>query len=268
LDKLQLPQFEGKGNPMKKSVKHSILQHSVQAGVLGLTFTTVALAASAAQGAWRTYITDDPVGRNVVMIESRAPLETMVTTSSAVKGTIKLSEADILQNPEARFELDLTSLDTGIAVRNDHMAGAEWLDTARYPKAVFTLTKIGARPRMMYPIARHQKATVKGEGELNFHGVTRTIPVEIEATPIAATKETAARLPGDLLHVRAKFTIELDKFGVKVPEMAQLKIANNQQVTVDIFSSTGAPKTAAAANTTTKIELPKGTEPWPLKQIR
>jgi len=43
---------------------------------------------------------------------------------------------------------------------------------------------------------------------------------------------------------------------VKVPEMAQLKVANRQEVTVDIFTSTGAPKTAAATNTTaTKIEL-------------
>ena len=219
----------------------------MQAGVLGLTFTSLGLAAMAAQGAWRTYIADDPVGRNVVMIESRAPLETMVIMTSAVKGTIKLNEADILQSPKARFEVDITTLDTGIAMRNEHMAGEGWLDTAKYPTAVFTLKKIGARPKMMYPITRHQKATVKGEGELNFHGITRTIPVQIEATPIAATKETAARLAGDLLHVRAKFTIDLAKFGVKVPEMAQLKVANKQEVTVDIFTSTELPKPPAAA---------------------
>ena len=242
---------------MKKLVKHSM-----QAGVLGLTITSAAFAAMAAQGAWRTYIADDPVGRNVVMIESRAPLETMVTTTSAVKGTIKLSEADILNNPEARFEVDLTSLDTGIAMRNEHMAGEDWLGTAKYPKATFTLTKIGGRPKMMYPITRHQKATVKGEGELNFHGVTRKIPVQIEATPIAGNKDTAARLPGDLLHVRAKFTIELDKYGIKVPEMAQLKVANKQEVMVDIFTSTEMPKppgaTAATKPKETKITMDNG----------
>ena len=247
---------------MKKLIKHS-----VQAGVLGLTVTSVGLAAMAAQGAWRTYIADDPVGRNVVMIESRAPLETMLTTTSAVTGSIKVSEDDILQNPEASFELDLSTLDTGIALRNEHMKSADWLDTAKYPKAYFKLKKIGSRPKMKYSVQNHQKATVKGEGELDFHGVKRTIPIEIEAIPITATKETAARLPGDLLHVRVKFTIELNKFGVKVPEMAQLKVANKQEVTVDLFSSTQAPKppevagttsTPAAKSTDIKIELPKG----------
>jgi len=198
LDKLCSPQIFHKGIFMQKLVKHS-----VQAGAIGLTLTSVGLAAMAAQGAWRTYIADDPVGRNVVMIESRAPLETMLTTTSAVKGTIKLSEADILQDPQARFEVDLASLDTGIAARNEHMAGEGWLNTAKYPTAVFTLTKIGARPKMMYPITRHQKATVKGEGELDFHGVN-------------------------------------------LPEMAQLKIANKQEVTVDIFTSTELPKPMGA----------------------
>ena len=240
---------------MKKIVKHSM-----QAGVLGLTLTSAAFAAMAAQGAWRTYMADDPVGRNVVMIESNAPLETMLSTTGAVKGMIKLNEADILQNPSARFEVDLTTLDTGIAARNEHMAGAMWLDTAKYPTAVFTLKKIGARPKMMYPITRHKKAIVKGEGELDFHGVKRTIPIEIEATPIAATKETAARLPGDLLHVRAKFTIELDKHGVNVSEMAQLKVANDQKVTVDIFTSTELPKPmgAGAKPKETKITMDNG----------
>jgi FKBP-type peptidyl-prolyl cis-trans isomerase len=195
----------------------------------------------AAQGAWRTYIANDPIGRNVVMIESRAPLETMLTRTNKVTGEIKLDEKDILQNPSARFEVDMTSLDTGIELRNEHMMSAQWLDTAKYPTAVFTLTKIGARPKMRYPITQHRTATVKGEGTLNFHGVTKTIPVQIEATPIAATKETAARLPGDLLHVRAKFTIVLSDYGVNVPAAAQLKVSNNQNVTVDVFTSTEQP---------------------------
>lgn len=228
---------------MKKLAKHSL-----QAGLLGLTVTSVGLAAMAAQGAWRTYLADDPVGRNVVVIESRAPLETMVTTTNKVKGQIKLNEADILQDPQARFEVDMSSLDTGIDMRNEHMRSEGWLDTGKYPTATFTLTKIGPRPRMQYPISQHRKATVKGEGELTFHGVTRTIPVEIEATPIAASKETAARLPGDLLHVRTKFVIELDKFGVKVPEPAQLKVANSQAVTVDLFTSTELPKPPGSAS--------------------
>lgn len=226
----------------------------VRTGVLGFTLTTVGLAAMAAQGAWRTYVANDPVGRNVVMIESRAPLETMLTTTGQVKGEIKLRADDILQDPQAKFEVDMTSLDTGISLRNEHMRSEEWLNTAKYPTAVFTLTKIGARPRMKYPIVEHRKATVRGEGTLEFHGVKRTIPVQIEATPIKGDKETAARLPGDLLHVRAKFTIKLNEYGVKIPEMAQLKVSNDQHVTVDIFSSTELPKPPAEEKAVEKEE--------------
>src|SRR5690606_39829211 len=64
-----------------------------------------------------------------------APLETMVTTTNQIVGEIKLSEDDILQNPTARFEVDMTSLDTGIALRNEHMAGEQWLNTGKFPKA-------------------------------------------------------------------------------------------------------------------------------------
>jgi FKBP-type peptidyl-prolyl cis-trans isomerase len=248
---------------MKKLVKRS-----AQAGVLTITLTSVGLAAMAAQGAWRTYMANDPVGRNVVMIESRAPLETMLTRTNKVTGEIKLDENDIYQNPQARFEVDVTSLDTGIELRNEHMSGKEWLDTKTYPMAVFTLTKIGAHPKKRHPITEHRTARAKGEGTLSFHGVTKTIPIEIEATPIAATKDTAARLPGDLLHVRAKFVIVLSDYGINVPAAAQLKVSNNQQVTVDLFTSTQLPKppggeTASAPKEETKstsTTIYKGTQ--------
>src|SRR5690606_2700993 len=126
--------------------------------------------------------------------------ETMLTRTNKVTGTIRLQEDDIFENPEARFELDLTSLDTGIDLRNEHMRSEQWLDTAKYPKATFTLTKISMRPRIKYSITRNQTVKVKGEGALNFHGVTKTIPVEMEVRPIDGNKDTAARLPGNLLH--------------------------------------------------------------------
>ncbi len=61
----------------------------------------------------------------MVSIESRAPLETMLTTTGAVTGEIKGNPANILDNPQARFEIDLTTLDTGIGMRNEHMKGAK-----------------------------------------------------------------------------------------------------------------------------------------------
>lgn len=86
---------------MQNRIAKSWSGRLVTAGVLGFTLTCVTLAAMAAQGAWRTYLADDPVGRDVVMIESQAPLETMLTRTNKIKGEIKLNESDILQSPQA-----------------------------------------------------------------------------------------------------------------------------------------------------------------------
>lgn len=210
--------------------------------VLGTSTVALGLASMAAQGAWRTYLSDDPVGRDFVRIESKAPLESMLTRTNKIKGEIKLNPDDILQDPQATFYVDLTSLDTGIALRNEHMRAEGFLNTAKYPTATFTLKKITKRTRMLVPVTMEKEVTASGEGELDFHGVKKTIPVQLTVKSIAGNKDTAMRLPGDLLHVQAKFVIKLDQFGVVVPDMAKLKIANDQQAEVDVFTSTELPK--------------------------
>jgi len=227
----------------------------VAQGVLTVAGVSVlGLAAMAAQGELRAYYVNDPVGRNVVVIESRAPLETMITTGNQVVGDIRINPDDVLDKPQARFELDLASMDTGISMRNEHMQSAGWMDTAKYPKAVFTLTKASAPEGVGFafvPSLRNiaGKVTLQAEGTMEMHGVTRPVQATVEVTPIKASKDTAARLPGDLLHVRAKFPIKLDEFGINVPAGARLKVANEMQVTADIFTSTELPKPPAGATT-------------------
>jgi FKBP-type peptidyl-prolyl cis-trans isomerase FkpA len=228
----------------------------LQAGVLGSATVALSLAAMAAQGGLRTYLVDDPIGRNVVMIESRAPLETMVTTTNAVRGEIKVNPENAWDSPQARFELDAASLDTGIDVRNEHMRGGAWMDTAKYPKIVFTLTRIVFPPNVRMapqPLKDGQTLKYDVEGNLEMRGVTKPVAAKVELRTFAANKDTATRLPGDLLHVRATFPVKLDQFGISMPAAAQLKISNEQQVTVDVFSSTELPKPpGAAANTAAK----------------
>jgi polyisoprenoid-binding protein YceI len=227
-----------------------IKKRILQAGVLGVSTVTVGLAAMAAQGAWRVYMADDPVGRNLVTIESRAPLETILTRTNQVKGEIKVNPENVLDHPSARFELDTASLETGIPMRDEHMRAAGCLDTAKYPKSVFTLKKMIGITRDMQVLRPGQTRKFIAEGELELHGVTKSVTAQLEVTPIAASKDTAARLPGDLLHVRATFPIKLDEFGIDIAPPARLKIANEQQVTADIFTSTELPKPPGTASNT------------------
>ena len=211
----------------------------VQGGVAALTMISLGLAAMAAQGAFRAYYANDEYGRNVVMILSEAPLETMLTRTGKVTADIQVNPDDALDNPKARFVVDMASLDTGIALRNEHMRADKWLDTAKYPQAVFTLTKLSGITRDVQRLEAGKTRRFVAEGTMEMHGATREVKANVEVTPFAANEETAARLPGDLLRVKATFPLKLDDFGIIIPPPAKLKLANEQQVTVDVFASTG-----------------------------
>lgn len=83
------------------------------------------------------------------------------------------------------------------------------------------------------------------QGTMQMHGKTNPILVDLEFRAIPHNADTAARLPGDLMHIRARFSLELAKYGVNIAAPAKLKIAATQEVTVDIFASTK------------KLEMPK-----------
>lgn len=219
----------------------------VQGSVAALTVTSVGLAAMAAQGAYRAYYANDEVGRNVVMIMSEAPLETMLTRTNNVTADIHVNPENALDNPRARFVLDMASLDTGIAKRNEIMRSPQWLDTEKYPKAVFTLTKlIGIKGGVQVPEPGKMRRFV-AEGTMEMHGATKQIQANVEVTPITANDDTATRLKGDLLHVKATFPITLSDYGINVPAPAKLKIADVEQVTVNVFASTESNPPAGAA---------------------
>ena len=220
---------------MKKFVKNTMLGAAATT-----TFAALSLGGMAAQSVWRTYHANDPVGRNVVVIASNAPLETILTRTSAVTGTVQFDPKNILRAPKAKFIVDATTLDTGIAMRNQQMKSAGWLNTAKHPKIAFEMTRVLA-PTRATALKPSQAAIGLVEGKLYLHGRTRLVKAYLEVTAIPQSATTKERLPGDLLHVRAAFPISLKEFDIEVPKMAQLKVADEQFVNADIFSSIGSP---------------------------
>jgi polyisoprenoid-binding protein YceI len=83
-------------------------------------------------------------------------------------GTFSFDEA----NPEAskvRVEIDTDSINTNHAERDKHLRGKDFLDTARFPKAVFESTSIKADG---------DEATITGK--LTLHGVTKDVLITAE----------------------------------------------------------------------------------------
>lgn len=239
-------------------MKNLLRSRRVQTGLAALALFNFAQAGVMAQGATRAYFANDPLGRNLVTITSNAPLETMLTRTGMIEADIKINPDNVLDNPRARFQIPVASLDTGIKMRNDHMMGADWIDAEKYPTISFTLLK-PLVPTTAATVTPRAIAGATGqmpvEGELEFHGVKKIVRANVEIEVIGETEASKARLAGDLMHIRASFPLKLDDFGVQIPEMAQLKVANLQDVKVDVFVSTGSKAPAWAAPVVANLEL-------------
>ncbi len=87
-----------------------------------------------------------------------------------VKGTFHTFAADIEADPtdltsaEIRFEVELTSIDTRNADRDNHLRTADFFDVEQYPKMTFKSTSIERDGDDEYEVT----------GDLTLHGVTRS----------------------------------------------------------------------------------------------
>jgi polyisoprenoid-binding protein YceI len=94
-----------------------------------------------------------------------------------VRGDVKLNEADITQS-EIDIKIDTSSIHTRDEQRDVHLRSADFLDTERHPLLTFRSTKI----------ERSGVDTVRVQGELTIHGITRNVELDVDSIS-PATKD-------------------------------------------------------------------------------
>jgi polyisoprenoid-binding protein YceI len=97
---------------------------------------------------------------------------TQMSRFDRTAGTIVYDWA--LRTASVNIVIDTTSVSTGSATFNEHIQGEDFFDTAKYPTATFTSTKVtfdGEKP-------------VRIEGDLTLKGVTK--PVTLTVTSFVA----------------------------------------------------------------------------------
>jgi polyisoprenoid-binding protein YceI len=100
--------------------------------------------------------------------------KTAVGRTPKVTGSITIAGTRI---PTATFEVDMTTL-TSDDHRRDDSIRTQAIETARFPKASFTLTtpiELGQVP------ADGEKIAADATGDLTLHGVTKRVTIPIEA---------------------------------------------------------------------------------------
>ena len=160
--------------------------------VNALIFTVTASAAFAAP---ETYVVD---GSHTYPRFSYSHLgfSTQLSRFNTTTGKVVFDKA--AKTGSVDIEIDAKSVDTGSTLFNQHIQGEDFLDTAKYPKAIFKSTNVmfeGDKP-------------AKIEGNLTIKGVTK--PVTLTVTSFQAMPHPMQKK--DAIGANAYTTIKRSEF--------------------------------------------------------
>jgi polyisoprenoid-binding protein YceI len=194
------------------------------------TLSTLVLSAHPVFAKQLNYIVDDPKNRDSVSFTSDAPIELIVGKTSKITGKINIDESLDLSKPfAATFDVDLASIDTGIALRNEHMRD-NFLETKKYPKATFTVKNQAGVAGLLKD---GQKVTIKANGDFALHGVTVKKNVSVDLTFFKKCKSTEGKFENcDLIQIKSTFNVPFNDHKIKRPEVVFQKLADTVIVTI------------------------------------
>lgn len=155
---------------------------------------------------------------------SDTEVENIVGQTAKVDGSIRFDPTK--RTGGGRLSIDLASIDTGIPLRNEHMRSADWVDTAKFPKAVFEATTVKHKAGDEYTVT----------GKMTFHGVTKPLTTVVTLKHLKAGEATrAAGFKGDAVNLKANFKLRLADYGVQIQARAKGKVAEVITVTLNVF---------------------------------
>jgi len=195
----------------------------------------VATLGLSAQAAPLTFDFKDPKGVNNVQFSLDAPLESITGTGTGISGSVTFDPAQPAAT-KGKIILDTKSLTVGNPMMADHLRGGNWLDVANHPAITFeavSLTNV-----------RTQGNVVNAEvaGKLTVKGVTKDMKVPVSFTHLPdklGARVNDPKVKGDLLVLRANFTINRADFGIQ-PGKNTDKVAETIQLSLSIAGA--APK--------------------------
>jgi len=163
-----------------------------------------------------------PGSENKVVFVSKATIESFEGKTHKLEGRIAVDPGAVSDSITVHLEVDLASLDTGIAKRNRHMR-ENHLETDQFPRAVFdgaaVLGPAGAKLEAGKPVS------FDVEGTFTLHGVSRRLRVAAEVT-------YTPQGSGGRLAFRTRFPVALPDYAIRRPEFLFLKLSETQEVRV------------------------------------
>ena len=117
-----------------------------------------------------------------------------------VEGTLDFDQAHPAK-AKVKVTIDLGSVNSNVPKLDEHLQNADFFDVAKYPQATFTSTKVeqGASADKL-----------KVTGDLNLHGVTKPVVLDVTVNKVAEHPMWKAPVAG----FDATTTIKRNEFGI------------------------------------------------------
>ena len=209
---------------------------------LAFTFIAITLAVPAAGKAsvWEI----DPAHTSAQFAIRHLMVSTVRGDFRKVSGKVNLDDQDVTQST-VDATIDVASIDTGIAKRDDHLRSPDFFDVAKHPTMTFKSKKI-------------EKGSGDGNykitGDLTLHGVTKEVVLDFEGNLKPVKSPQGKTLIGGM----ATTKINRKDFGLAwnaALETGGVAVGEDVTITIDIEMTQ-----ANATATTTPTALPVSTQ--------
>jgi polyisoprenoid-binding protein YceI len=173
--------------------------------------TSIALAAFAgvAYAAPQTFDFKDPKGGNSAIFKLEAPLETINGSANDISGTVSF-DPENLAATTGKIVVAAESLTVPNPMQKEHMHSATWLDVAKYPEITFEAKSLANVK------TEGNVTTADVTGTFTLHGVSKEITAPVKLTYLKdKLGDRIPTLKGDLLVIRANFTINREDFDIQ-----------------------------------------------------
>ena len=195
-----------------------------------LALTAIAGILSAAP---QTFDFRDPKGVNNAVFKLDAPLEAINGSANGVSGTVDFD----IENPGAtkgKIVVAAETLTVPNPMMKEHLHGAMWLETAKFKDITF-------EAKSLKNVRTEGAATTTDIiGDFTVHGVTKEISVPVKLTYLKdKLSQRVPKMEGDLLVIRASFTIKRSDYGIN-PSAPADKVSDEIELTLSIAGA--APK--------------------------
>jgi len=192
-----------------------------------LTILASIALAGAALGAPQTFDFKDPKGINNAAFKLDAPLEAINGSASGISGTVTFDP----ENPGAtkgKIIVATASLMLPNPMQKQHMLSDKWLDAVKFPEITFE-SKEFKNVRIA-----GDTTTADVTGTFTLKGVSKELTVPVKLTCLKdKLGQRAPNQKGDLLVIRASFTIKRNDFNI-MPGQFEDKVSDTIELTLSI----------------------------------